>query len=67
MPNDVSSFSGECVARKDVLRALILVEAAIEGADMGDRELQDAISCELLDVIKALSCQDTMAQGTASG
>ena len=33
---------------------LRLIEAAVEGADMGDKELQNAISCKLLDVVGIL-------------
>lgn len=38
----------------DVRRKLILVESAVEGADMGNVELRDVISCKLLEIIDAL-------------
>lgn len=36
------------------VRELVIVEAAIEGADMGDQSLKDALSCKLLEVISLL-------------
>jgi hypothetical protein len=36
-------------------RGLVLVEAAVEGADMGDESLKDAISGTLLDVLKVVT------------
>ena len=47
-----------------IRRKLILVEAAIEGADMGDKELNQILACELLEVIKAL---EPKAGGTFGG
>lgn len=42
---------------KDILRALTLLESAVEGADMGDPALKDALCTELIEVIEAYKAQ----------
>lgn len=46
--------SSEAAALADLRRELIVIEAAIEGADMGEKELQEALACKVLEVINAL-------------
>ena len=46
--------TGCATALEKAIRDLVLVEAAIEGADMGDRGLQEVIACKLLDVLTSL-------------
>lgn len=40
-------------AEKDILRSLILLESALEGADIGDSALKNALCVEAIDIIEA--------------
>lgn len=41
----------------NIRRELAIVQSAIEGADMGDGELQDAMACKLLEIMNTLEAQ----------
>ncbi|MDL2315632.1 hypothetical protein LJC59_00920 [Desulfovibrio sp. OttesenSCG-928-A18] len=52
---------------EEMVRELILIEAAVESADMGDKELQNAIVYRLLVVLDSLKAGQRGRVGAGQG